>query len=187
MTRFAWIRLPAMVALFAWLSALIMPDPGLLQIHLAEPGIRVAVPRNLEGWRLETGEGDVLVRGRSRLALMELLVERVEVAPGAELAAAIERRHQELRQGKREFAVTFRGEDWRFGDRNLQAYKARYRDRMFGLPVTGVIWEHHVYWPYQGGFLRLVMRYPAIAERYAEPTKYMIAAGLRQSNQEAVK
>lgn len=186
MARWAPLRLLGLIGLSFWLAALILPDPALEQISLEEPDITIALPKNLEGWKLVQGEGDLLLRGDSRLDLMELEIERVPVGAKGDLFQSIERRHQQIRQGKEEYAVIFRGEDWRFGNQKLQAYRARYRDRVLGLPIRGLVWQHDVYWPYQGGYLRIGMRYPDIAANYVEPTKYMIAASLRQFHQREV-
>lgn len=188
MARLARLRPLLLIGLSIWLGSLVLSSPGLERITLEEPGITVALPKNLEGWRLDQGEGDLLLRGDTRLQIMELEIEKVIILPGENLADWVERRHQELLRGKEEFAVTFRGEDWRFGNKKMQAYRARYRDRILSLPLRGVVWQHDVYWPYQGGFLRVGMRYPDIASNYVEPTKYMLAASLRQStHQEAGK
>ena len=174
----AIIRLCVLIVVATVLGNLVERDPGHTTLGLPDKGIAVTVPANLEGWRLTPGQGEVLVTGQTRLGLVSLEIAEVQVFAKTDIPAVVQQRHALFRKGKQEYTVWYEGDDYRFGQRYAPTYKATYRDRLPGLPLTAEFWQYDVYWAYKDHFVRIGMRYPDLMSRYVEPDKILIAAGL---------
>lgn len=178
-----YLRVIVLTVLAAWLGYLVERDPGQTTLTIPEKGIAVTVPQSLEGWQLQQGEGAVLVTGHTRMRTISVELVDVPAKSKEDLAAYMQERHSQFKQGKDTYIVWHEGTDYKFGNRYAMAYKATYRDRFLGLPVTAEYWQHDVYWPYKDRFVRIGMRYPEFLARYVEPDKIMLGAGLKLAKQ----
>lgn len=179
MTRLApATKLAFFLVLAVLLGYVVERSPERLTLSLPDQGVTVSVPENLEGWVLEPGEGDVLVKGHTRGGLVSLEVAKVPVAQNGDIYGYIQERHQELKQGKREYIVWHQGSDSKFGLRNAPTYKATHQGRVLGLWTTEV-WEYDSYWPYRGQYARITMRYPDFLVNYVYPDKALIGTALK--------
>lgn len=174
------IRLVLFVCVAGGLGYLVERDPGRVSLPLPDKGFTVSVPADLEGWRLERGSGDILVTGHTLLRTMSLEIAEIPVTRQEDLPAYMKQREATLKAGKQDYVVWHMGEDYKFGSRYAQAYKATYSDRFLITPFHAETWVNDVYWPYQGHFLRITMWYPDRLARYVEPDKVLLAAGLKE-------
>lgn len=170
-------RLALFIVLAVWLGGVLLRMPSRLTLSLPDRGVEVAAPRNLEGWVLEPGEGEVLVKGHSMGGLVTLEIVRVPVAQD-EIDRVIAKRNGELKAGKENYIVWHQGMDAKFGYQPAPTYKATYTGRIWG-PLKGEIWQYDSYWPYRGQFARISMRYPNFLASYIYPDKMFLGANIK--------
>jgi hypothetical protein len=173
------IRPIVLLGLAVGLGMIVQGNPGHQTLTVPERDFSVSVPKSLEGWSLEEGEGAVLATGRTWLRTIELEIVAVTPQPGQTVNDLINQRHTELKVGKTDYIVWHQGLDRKFGNRLANAYKATYWDRLLGLPLIVEYWQQDFYWPYREGYARIGLRYPLFMARYHEPDRIMIAAGLK--------
>lgn len=171
-------RLAVLVVLAAWLGWVLMRKPEELTLSLPDRGVTVSAPRHLEGWVLKPGEGDILVRGHTRLGLASFEIAIVPVSEESHLQAYLEERYARLKEAHREYVVWRRGADTRSGRRNAPTYQATYRGKILG-PLQGRILQQDTYWPYRGRYARISFRYPALLAAYVHPDKAYIASRIK--------
>lgn len=173
-------KLALFIILAVWLGYVVEQNPGRVTLSLPDRGVSVSAPRNLEGWVLEPGEGDVLVKGHTRGGLVTLEIVQVPVDQGSEssIYGYIAERHSQVRQGKTGYIVWHQGMDAKFGLRHAPTYKATYQGQILG-PFRGEIWQYDSYWPYRGQYARISMRYPDFLINYVYPDKALIAASIK--------
>lgn len=177
--RWPAVKPLALLTVAVGLGILVQGNPGHQTLTVPERNFSVAVPRSLEVWRLEQGQGAVLATGRTLLRTMELEIVAVTPQPGQTVNHLMDQRHADLRINKADYIVWHQGLDRKFGNRLAHAYKATYSDRLLGLPVMVEYWQQDFYWPYREGYARIGLRYPLFLARYHEPDRAMIAAGLK--------
>lgn len=173
-----WLRVSLWLTLVLLLGMAVQRAPGRVVLSQPHRGIDLSVPRNLEGWRLEPGEGNLLATGRTRTGWVSLEIVDTAVALDGDLDGYIAKRHQELKAGRSNYRVWHHGEDAKFGMRPAPAYKATYDGQLVG-PLKTETWQYDVYWPYRGRYARISMRYPNFMANYVFPDRLYIAAGLR--------
>jgi len=173
------VRLLAFTIAAVILGYLVERDPGRVTLSLPDRGISLAVPKNLEGWVLEPGEGDTLVEGTTRLGLVTLEIATVPVKENGDIDSYIVSRHKELKEGKADYIVWHQGPDSKFGFRPAPAYKATYQGKVGWWPFTTEIWQQDVYWPYRGNYARISMRYPNFLINYVYMDRLMLAGNLK--------
>ena len=172
-------RLLLFVALAVWLGYVVQADPQRVTLSLPDKGVTVSVPKNLEGWVLEPGEGDVLIKGKSSGGLVTLEIAHVPVHQNGDIYGFIQDRHKRVKAGKEEYIVWHQGMDSKFGLRPAPTYKATYQGPILrGLSKTE-IWQYDSYWPYKGQYARISMTYPNFMVQYVHMDKMIIAASLK--------
>ncbi len=173
------VRLLVFTLVAVLLGYLVERDPERITLTLPERGVTVAVPKNLEGWALTPGEGDLLVEGETRLGLVSLEIVEVPVRENGDIDGFIVSRHKELKVGREEYIVWHQGMDSKFGYRPAPTYKATYEGKIGWWPFPTEIWQYDVYWPYRGHYARISMRYPDFLVNYVYMDRLMIAGNLK--------
>lgn len=174
-------KLALFLILAVWLGSVVQRLPERFTVSLPDQGVTVSVPKNLEGWVLEPGEGDLLVKGHTGTGLVSLEIVKVPATREEEVQRYMEKRHKELRPGKEEYVVWHQGIDSKFGQRRAQTYKATYQGPIWG-PFKGEIWQYDSYWPHRGQYVRISMRYPNFLLNYIQPDKAFIASHIQLEN-----
>ncbi len=178
-------RVPPLVRLCVWLIVAVVlgfvveKTPGMRTFELPEGRGTIAVPDSLEGWSLERGEGDVLLRGATRLNLMEMEVVKVPAKSEEDLLAYIRDRHDRLWREKEDYQPRLKGEVRRFGLVPVPKGFAVYDDRLPWLPVTVRYVLEDAYFRQRGEYLRITLRYPEPVASYVEIDEYIIAGQLK--------
>lgn len=162
------------------LGYMVFRTPGLKTVDFPDGSGYITVPRSLEFWRIEPGEGELLLKGHTLFRLNQLEVVRTHVTNPEDLLTYIATRHQQLFQVTDEYQGRLRGEIRRFGLVPFHSARGVYTDWVLGLPIRGQIVQHDVYVVHQGEYLRVGLRFPIVLERYVGMDPYVIAADLNQ-------
>lgn len=176
---YPYARLLLFLGLAIWLGYVVQVDPQRLTLSLPDQGVSVSVPKNLEGWILEPGEGDVFVKGRSRGGLVTLEIAHVPVPQNGDIYGFIQERHKQVKQGRDEYIVWHQGMDAKFGMRPAPTYKATYQAPILGGLKQTEVWQYDSYWPYKGEYARISMTYPDFMIEYVQMDKALISASLK--------
>lgn len=171
--RKGWLRLLLLALTAVWLGYLSLSAPGITVLQLSGNLGYFAVPKSLEGWQLTEGTGDMVARGRTRLGLMHLELERTPVSIGDNLAVYVAERHGRLFLAHDDYQIRLRGELQPFGIHQAPAARATYNGRLLGAGIRMV--QHDAYWQLQGNYLRVGMTFPEFLDRYFWADQYFIA------------
>lgn len=171
------LRLPLFIVLALWLGFLVEATPGTATYRLTD-GSSVTLPRSLEGWHLEPGEGDMLLHGGTRFGTMELEIEKTHVPVGANLSAYIAERHTKLFAANDDYQIRLKGELKPFGPNQLPTSHAVYNGKFLGLFTTRYA-QHDVYLPYKWSYVRVGLYYPEFLDDYMTPDTLFLANNLK--------
>lgn len=167
------LRLPIMIVLALWLGYMVLASPDTITFTMSDGTSTVTVPRSLEGWSLEPGEGDTLLTGSTRLGLFHLEVETTPIPVGGNLAALIAERHTELWKQHDDYQVRLKGELKPFGHHRAPTSRAVYDDKFLWTTTRWV--RHDVYWRYNWQYVRVGFRFPEFLDNYFGADQYYIA------------
>ena len=171
-------KLPALILLAAWLGYILLAAPSITTVRLADGVSTVAVPQSLEGWKLETSEGDKLVTGTTRLGVITLEIERTHISVNdPALGEYISQRHSEGWKQWDDYQIRLKGEFRSFGRIWAPVARSVYDGPFLGSTVNIV--QHDTYLVYKGEYVRVGMCFPEFLDQYTWVDQTFIANNLK--------